>query len=310
MSGEIWENEIPQGTLDSQPEPNYLEQIHNALNNCPKHGAHNEILRLGFGKLTSESEWAFRVEFDNPTNAHNFDVNHKNKETGFAIVHHPESKPTINIGQPRMKFLLEKDGVQNPEELVRLAIAQSTKAIHHAQHHAPVEARGGSHATPSHDAPPPHTETASSSHHTATASHSVYGDSPGHDLLLKMQQMQIQQHLAQQAHAQQQAQQAYYAKQAYDQQQAMIQQQMAQQHAQQQIAIQQRNTLDTAITELYNKPTWGRSVDFGQNVMLVFVDFKAYQTFDAHLGLTRVLGSPFTTQHYQNGQFSATYRKV
>jgi hypothetical protein len=175
MSGEVFENDVA-GTL-AYGEQNYLAQIHDVLNHCPKHGVHSEIAAIGFGKLTFESEYAFRLQFQQPQAATTYDANHKKPDMSLAVVHHPESKPTINIGQPRMTFLLGQCGAPNPSDLVAKAVQQYNKVTSvqaHASHHVvatptPVAASASHHvvATPTPVAASAATASAPIYHHAA-----------------------------------------------------------------------------------------------------------------------------------------------
>ena len=180
MSLELFETDVT-ATLHVG-EHNYLAEMRAALNHCPDHGAHYEIKALGFGKLTSESEYAFRFKFGDRTQALNYDANHKKPDMPCAEVHHPDNGPTINVGQPRMSFLLSKCGVTNPQELIQNAIAQYNK----------ISAMGASHAS------------ASGHHHSYAKPVPLQSDA----LAVQMQAMKIQQdqlHAQQQWAAQQQA---------------------------------------------------------------------------------------------------------
>lgn len=126
MSIELYEQDI-QGMLPT--EINYFGQVHDALTHCSKHGdnqTHPEIQNIGMGQLTSEWAPAFRLVFDTPQAAAKFDVQHKSPTEPAAEIHHPGSKPTINVGQPRMLYILTNN-CGMPELAADMLIANAAK---------------------------------------------------------------------------------------------------------------------------------------------------------------------------------------
>ena len=124
MSGEMFENDLNAYGMLSHGESNAFADIHNALDHhCQKHLGSHGIVSIGMGKLPGEYQEAFRLRFADELEAFNYDAQHRRPNAAPAeITVNAQGQFTINVGQPRMEFLLPQCGAN--ASLVAKALEQ------------------------------------------------------------------------------------------------------------------------------------------------------------------------------------------